>query len=101
MLAFAETRPVAIPRIALIDFDNDCVGTALAVARVLGPQLWGVRLDTSSTMVDRSLSPQMGRFDPRGVNPQLVRNVREAYGLPCVVSINNFPTDTDAEVALR
>jgi formyltetrahydrofolate synthetase len=25
--------------------------------------------------------------------------VRE-YGLPCVVSINNFPTDTDAEVAL-
>ncbi|MFI5393868.1 MAG: formate--tetrahydrofolate ligase, partial [Myxococcota bacterium] len=23
-----------------------------------------------------------------------------AYGLPCVVSINNFPTDTDAEIAL-
>ena len=31
-----------------------------------------------TTMVDRSLWPQMGRFDPRGVNPQLVRNVREA-----------------------
>ncbi len=24
----------------------------------------------------------------------------KTYGLPCVVSINNFPTDTDAEVAL-
>src|SRR5262249_43924714 len=31
MLAFAETRPIEIPRIALIDFDNDCVGTTLAV----------------------------------------------------------------------
>ncbi len=62
----------------LVDFENDSVQTALAVARALGPQLWGVRLDTSATMVDRSLSPQMGRFDPRGVNPQLVRNVREA-----------------------
>jgi nicotinate phosphoribosyltransferase len=31
MLAFAETRPVEIPRVALVDFDNDCVGTSLAV----------------------------------------------------------------------
>ncbi|HYL19354.1 MAG TPA: formate--tetrahydrofolate ligase [Burkholderiales bacterium] len=29
-----------------------------------------------------------------------VRNVREAYGLPCVVAINHFTHDTDAEVAL-
>ena len=29
-------------------------------------------------MVDRSLWPQMGRFDPRGVRPQLVWNVRNA-----------------------
>jgi formate--tetrahydrofolate ligase len=27
-------------------------------------------------------------------------NVVKQYGIPCVVSINNFPTDTDAEVAL-
>jgi formyltetrahydrofolate synthetase len=27
-------------------------------------------------------------------------NVVRQYGLPCVVSINNFPTDTDKEVAL-
>ncbi len=29
-----------------------------------------------------------------------LRNVREVYGIPCVVAINRFPTDTDAEVAL-
>ena len=29
-----------------------------------------------------------------------VRNVREHYGLPCLVSINHFSQDTDAEVAL-
>jgi formate--tetrahydrofolate ligase len=28
-----------------------------------------------------------------------LRNVREAYGIPCVVAINRFPSDTDAEVA--
>jgi nicotinate phosphoribosyltransferase len=84
---FVETLGSEMDVIVLVDFDNDCVGTAVAVARALGPQLWGVRLDTSSTMVDRSLSPQMGRFDPRGVNPQLVRNVREALdreGFPSV-----------------
>ena len=36
----------------------------------------GVRLDTSETMVDRSVVPLMGGFDPRGVNPHLVRAVR-------------------------
>ena len=35
--------------------------------------------------------------------PNLLRhisNVTEVYGLPCVVAVNRFPTDTDAEVAL-
>ncbi len=64
--------------VVLVDFDNDSVTTSLAVARALGDRLWGVRLDTSNTMVDRSLWPQMGRFDPRGVNPQLVWNARHA-----------------------
>ena len=27
-----------------------------------------------------------------------VRNIREVYHLPCVVAINRFPTDTDAEI---
>lgn len=64
--------------IALVDFDNDCVGTSLAVARALRDRLWGVRLDTSQTLVDTSLWNEMGTFKPTGVCPQLVRNVRRA-----------------------
>lgn len=29
-----------------------------------------------------------------------VHNITDVYGLPCVVAINRFPTDTDAEIAL-
>jgi len=76
--AFAETTAENVEVIALVDFDNDCVGTSLAVARALGSRLSGVRLDTSESMVDRSLVPLMGDFDPRGVNPRLVRLVRAA-----------------------
>jgi nicotinate phosphoribosyltransferase len=77
-LALAAQMPSDVNIITLVDFDNDCVGTSLAVARALGPRLAGVRLDTSESMVDTSVIPQMGAFDPRGVNPQLVRNVRAA-----------------------
>jgi nicotinate phosphoribosyltransferase len=62
----------------LVDFENDSVRTALDVARALGPRLWGVRLDTSETLVDRSLWEEMGDFKPAGVNPRLVLKVREA-----------------------
>src|SRR5690606_9107835 len=77
-LAFADHVPDDVKVVSLVDFDNDCVGTSLKVARALGPRLHGVRLDTSETLVDRSLMGQMGNFDPRGVNPQLVWNVRKA-----------------------
>ena len=77
-LAFAAHTPADVPVVSLVDFNNDCVGTSLAVARALGSRLGGVRLDTSESLVDRSVVPQMGAFDPRGVNPQLVRNVRNA-----------------------
>ena len=60
----------------LVDFDNDSVNTTLAVAEALGPKLWGVRLDTSEDLVDRSLFDEMGGFRPTGVNPRLVENVR-------------------------
>src|SRR5579863_163063 len=62
----------------LVDFENDCVRTSVEVAEALGGDLWGVRLDTSEQLVDWSLFDQMGGFDPRGVNPRLVQNVREA-----------------------
>jgi nicotinate phosphoribosyltransferase len=62
----------------LVDFTNDSVGTALAVAEALGDELWGVRLDTSESMVDRALWEDMGQERPTGVTPQLVRKVRAA-----------------------
>jgi nicotinate phosphoribosyltransferase len=62
----------------LVDWDNDSVKTALAVAQALGPKLWGVRLDTSETLVDRSLWDEMGAFRPTGVTPRLAEKVRGA-----------------------
>ncbi len=75
---FAEHMDPAIRLITLVDFDNDCVGTSLKVARALGERLYGVRLDTSETLVDTSVITEMGTFKPTGVNPQLVWNVRAA-----------------------
>jgi nicotinate phosphoribosyltransferase len=75
---FADHMPEDVRLISLVDFENDSVRTSLEVARALGPRLYGVRLDTSHTLVDRSVVPQMGSFDPTGVNPHLVWNVRRA-----------------------
>jgi nicotinate phosphoribosyltransferase len=75
---FAAWAPSDLHITVLVDFENDSVATALAVADALGPKLWGVRLDTSGQLVDRSLWEEMGDFDPRGVNERLVRKVRAA-----------------------
>jgi nicotinate phosphoribosyltransferase len=75
---FAEWAPPDFNIVVLVDFENDSVGTALEVARALGPRLWGVRLDTSGQLVDRSLWNELGDFDPRGVNERLVSKVRDA-----------------------
>jgi nicotinate phosphoribosyltransferase len=75
---FAEYADPDVNVVVLVDFENDSVRTSLEVARALGDRLWGVRLDTSRTLVDRSLWEEMGDFDPRGVNERLVRNVRDA-----------------------
>lgn len=75
---FAEYMDPDVQIVTLVDYENDCVRTSLEVARALGDRLWGVRLDTSESLVDQSIIPQMGAFRPTGVNPQLVRNVRRA-----------------------
>jgi nicotinate phosphoribosyltransferase len=75
---WADENDPNINIVVLVDFDNDSVRTSLEVARALGPKLWGVRLDTSRTLVDRSLWEEMVDFDPRGVNERLVRKVRDA-----------------------
>src|SRR4051794_38472747 len=58
----------------LVDFVNDSVRTALEVASDLGPRLWGVRLDTSESLVDKALEGT----GLRGVQPPLVEKVRGA-----------------------
>jgi nicotinate phosphoribosyltransferase len=75
---FGEWAPEDLNVVVLVDFENDSVSTALEVARALGPRLWGVRLDTSESLVDRSLWDELGDFRPTGVNERLVRKVREA-----------------------
>ncbi len=91
MLAFARYVPSNISRVVLADFNNDSIGAALATLNAYWPHyfealqsgdadaqkrwtLMGVRLDTSANMRDVSLQPD----DPKGVNPVLVRLLREA-----------------------
>jgi nicotinate phosphoribosyltransferase len=95
MLAFAAVRPPDIPRIALVDFNNDCVRTSLAVLKAMFEryqaaskagetevaqkyQLYGVRLDTSSNMRDVSVPPLGDKKLDNGVNPRLCWMVRQA-----------------------
>ena len=75
---FSEWAPEDLNVTVLVDFENHSVKTALEVARALGPRLWGVRLDTSESLVDRSLWDELGDFRPTGVNERLVRKVRDA-----------------------
>ena len=75
---FAEWASDDMNITVLVDFENNSVETALEVARALGPKLWGVRLDTSEMLVDRSLWEELGDFKPSGVNERLVRKVRDA-----------------------
>lgn len=74
---FGDSYP-DVNLVALVDFDNDCVNTSLDCARALGDKLWGVRLDTSENLVDKSILPEMGAFHPNGVIPELVYKTRRA-----------------------
>jgi nicotinate phosphoribosyltransferase len=75
---FAEWAPPEMNVTVLVDFENDSVNRTLAVAEALGDRLWGVRLDTSESLVDRSLLGELGDFRPTGVNERLVIKVRDA-----------------------
>jgi nicotinate phosphoribosyltransferase len=95
MLAFAAVRPADHPRVALVDFNNDSVQTSLAVLKAMfdcylafwesGQEveaqkynLFGVRLDTSSSMRDVSVPPIGDKRLDNGVNPRLCWTVRQA-----------------------
>src|SRR5437016_7805599 len=62
---FAELMSESIRLMTLVDFENDCVGTSLKVARALGERLYGVRIDTAETLVDKSVIPQIDRKSTR------------------------------------
>ncbi|MDX6625066.1 MAG: nicotinate phosphoribosyltransferase [Solirubrobacterales bacterium] len=64
--------------VVLVDFHNDSVAEAVAVADALGDELWGVRLDTSERLVDRALAGAGEGGDRHGVVPALAVKVREA-----------------------
>jgi nicotinate phosphoribosyltransferase len=95
MLAFAATRPPNIPRIALVDFNNDSVGDSLVTLQAMFARyrdlidagdetearkyvLYGVRLDTSGSLRDVSVPPLGDPALDLGVNPRLVFIVRQA-----------------------
>ncbi len=67
--------------ITLVDYNNDVITDSLKVAREFGDTLKGVRIDTSRTLVDQYFwrnQDELGTFDPRGVNPELIFALREA-----------------------
>ena len=95
MMQFARVLSSKIPRIALVDFNNDSVRDSLRVMEAmfakyrelcdLGDEaeaakyvLYGVRLDTSGSLRDVSVEPLGDPTLDLGVTPRLVFNVRQA-----------------------
>ena len=93
MIAFAETRDVQVPRIALVDFHNDCIGDSLKVMKAMFTRyrecieagkpeeaqkykLYAVRPDTSSSLRDVRVEPLGDPSLDCGVNPRLVFDLR-------------------------
>lgn len=98
-LAFDRQIDATVNRIALVDWDNDCVGTTLELVKayykeyygehaedsaswhkVIGSgknKLWGVRFDTSGTLRDKSVVPQ--DRSSLGVCPELIYRARETF----------------------
>ena len=95
MMQFSRILPANIPRIALVDFNNDSIQDSLRVMEALFTKyrelidlgdeaeaakynLYGIRLDTSGTLRDVSVAPLGDASLDLGVNPRLVFNVRQA-----------------------
>ena len=95
VVQFARLLPPHIPRIALVDFNNDCVGDSLATMKALFEKhmalenagqheeaqkyvLYGVRPDTGGNLTDKSIEPLGDRRLDKGVNARLVFALRRA-----------------------
>jgi len=95
MMQFSRILPANIPRIALVDFNNNSVNDTIRVLEAMFKKyrelcdrgdeteaakyiLYGVRLDTSGSVRDISVEPLGDPALDLGVNPRLVFNVRHA-----------------------
>ncbi len=95
MMQFSRILPARIPRIALVDFNNDSIADSLKVLDTMFAKyreltdagneadaakyvLYGVRLDTSGSLRDVSVPPLGDPALDLGVTPRLVFNVRQA-----------------------
>jgi nicotinate phosphoribosyltransferase len=95
MMQFSRVLSPKIPRIALVDFNNDSVRDSLSVMQAMFARyrelcdaadeteaakyvLYGVRLDTSGNLRDVSVEPLGDPTLDLGVTPRLVFNVRHA-----------------------
>ncbi len=95
MMAYAEHVATTIPRIALVDFNNDSITDSLRTMTAMFTRyaallddgkkeeaqryvLYGVRLDTSGTLRDVNVPPLGDPMLDLGVTPRLVFNVRQA-----------------------
>lgn len=94
MMQFARLLPTEVPRIALVDFHNDCVSEAKKVLDKMFTKYWslysckkfeeakkyklyGVRPDTSGNMIDKSIDAPF--YDEHfGVNPTLIWRLRKS-----------------------
>ncbi len=94
MMEFSRILPARIPRIALVDFNNDSVRDTLRVLDAMFAKyrelidggnkseaekykLYGVRLDTGGNLRDVSIQPLGDPALDLGVNPRLVFNIRQ------------------------
>jgi nicotinate phosphoribosyltransferase len=94
-VTFASVLPLSVPRIALVDFNNDCVLDSLRTLKAMFEAyraaietgqdeearrylLAGVRLDTGAATRDVNIAPLGDPALDMGVNPRLVFTVRQA-----------------------
>ncbi|QHX36111.1 nicotinate phosphoribosyltransferase [Spiroplasma sp. TIUS-1] len=65
--------------VALVDFNNDVITDSLKVANEFGKELFAVRIDTSVSIVDKSLQTLKEKDkELHGVNPTQVKMLRKA-----------------------
>ncbi len=78
---------------SLVDFQNDVVNTSLGVAHALGQRLWGVRVDTSESLIDKSILREIEAKG--GMVGAEIRETREISGVtPRLVQILRDALDT-------